>query len=96
MPGRIICPGEDLAGRSAGSRGRYGARAGRRARSIEDYLGRRPRAISVRDPASHYQLAWQPVPEVGVETTITVLASLFWEHGSPLVLKSDNGSASIA
>jgi hypothetical protein len=55
-----------------------------------------PYAISVRDLASHYQLAWQPVPDMGAETTIAVLASLFWEHGPPLVLKSDNGSAFIA
>jgi putative transposase len=55
-----------------------------------------PYALSVRDLASHYQLAWQPVPDMGAETTIAVLASLFWEHGSPLVLKSDNGSAFIA
>jgi hypothetical protein len=55
-----------------------------------------PYAISVRDLASHYQLAWQPVPDVGAETTIAVLASLFWEHGPPLVLKSDNGSGFIA
>jgi hypothetical protein len=55
-----------------------------------------PYAIAVRDLASHYQLAWQPVPDVGAETTIAVLASLFWEHGPPLVLKSDNGSAFIA
>jgi Spy/CpxP family protein refolding chaperone len=55
-----------------------------------------PYALSVRDLASHYQLAWQPVPDVGAETTIAVLASLFWKHGPPLVLKSDNGSAFIA
>ena len=55
-----------------------------------------PYAISVRDLASHYQLAWQPVPDVSAETTNTVLASLFWEHGPPLLLKSDNGSAFIA
>lgn len=55
-----------------------------------------PYALSVRDVASHYQLAWQPVPDVGAETTIAVLAPLFWEHGPPLVLKSDNGSAFIA
>jgi hypothetical protein len=55
-----------------------------------------PYAISVRDLASHYQLAWQPVPDVGAETTIAVLASLFREHGPPLVLKSDNGSGFIA
>jgi hypothetical protein len=55
-----------------------------------------PYALSVRDLASHYQLAWKPVPDMGAETTIAVLASLFWEHGPPLVLKSDNGSAFIA
>jgi hypothetical protein len=55
-----------------------------------------PYAISVRDLASHYQLAWQPVPDVGAESTIAVLASLFWEHGPPLVLKSDNGPGFIA
>jgi hypothetical protein len=55
-----------------------------------------PYALSVRDLASHYQLAWQPVPDAGAESTIAVLASLFWEHGPPLVLKSDNGSAFIA
>ena len=55
-----------------------------------------PYTLSVRDLASHYQLAWQPVPDSGAETTIAVLASLLWEHGPPLVLKSDNGSAFIA
>jgi hypothetical protein len=55
-----------------------------------------PYALSVRDLASHYQLAWQPVPDVTAETTNALLASLFWEHGPPLVLKSDNGSAFIA
>jgi transposase-like protein len=58
--------------------------------------GKYPYAISIRDLASHYQLAWRPVPDVGAESTIAVLASLFWEHGPPLVLKSDNGSAFIA
>jgi hypothetical protein len=55
-----------------------------------------PYAIAVRDLASHYQLAWQPVPDVGAETTIAVLDALFWEHGPPLALKNDNGSAFIA
>jgi hypothetical protein len=55
-----------------------------------------PYALSVRDLASHYHLAWQPVFDTGAETTIAVLASLSWEHGPPLVLKSDNGSAFIA
>jgi hypothetical protein len=55
-----------------------------------------PYALSVRDLASHYQLAWQPVSDVGAQTTIALLASLFWEYGPPLVLKSDNGAAFIA
>jgi len=55
-----------------------------------------PYALSIRDLASHYQLAWQPVPDARAESTIAVLASLFWEHGPPLVLKSDNGPAFIA
>ena len=47
--------------------------------------------------AKHHQAyAWQPVLDVGAETSIAVLASLFWKHGSPLVLKRDNGSAFIA
>jgi len=55
-----------------------------------------PYVLSVRDLASHYQLAWQPVPDCGAETTIAVLASLFLDHGPHLVLKSDNGSGFIA
>ena len=49
--------------------------------------------ISVRDLASGMQLAWLPVPDQTAETTFDVLAALFAEHGPPLVLKSDNGSA---
>lgn len=55
-----------------------------------------PYAISVRDLASHYQLAWHPVSDVGAQTTIAILASLFCNYGPPLVLKSDNGSGFIA
>ncbi|MFC1597522.1 transposase family protein [Planctomycetota bacterium] len=33
---------------------------------------------------------------MSAENTIAVLASFFWEHGLPLVLKSDNGSSFIA
>jgi hypothetical protein len=50
--------------------------------------GNYPYALSVRDLPSQYQLAWQPVPDVGGESTLAVLASLFWEHGPRLVLKS--------
>ena len=49
--------------------------------------------ISVRDLASGMQLAWLPVPDETAVTTSDVLAALFVEHGPPLVLKSDNGSA---
>jgi len=45
--------------------------------------GKYPHALSVRDLASHDQLAWEPVPDADAETTIAVLASLFWEHGPP-------------
>jgi hypothetical protein len=58
--------------------------------------GRYPYAPSVRDLASHYQLAWQPVCDTRAETTIAVLASLFRDHGPPLVLKSGNESAFLA
>ena len=58
--------------------------------------GKYPYILSVRDLASNYQLAWQPVPDVGADTTTAVLNSLIWEHGPPLVLKTDNGSGFIA
>ena len=52
--------------------------------------------FAVRDLASHYQLAWIPVPDQKAETVLPLLWQLFQEHGPPLVLKSDNGSAFIA
>jgi len=52
--------------------------------------------FAVRDLASHYQIAWIPVPDLRAETVLPLLAQLFEEHGTPLVLKSDNGSAFIA
>jgi hypothetical protein len=58
--------------------------------------GKYPYALSVCDLASHYQIAWLPVPDVGADTTAAALGSLFWQHGPPLVLKSDNGSGFIA
>jgi hypothetical protein len=51
------------------------------------------RCFSVRDLASGMQLAWLPVPDETAETTLDALQALFLEHGPPLVLKSDNGSA---
>lgn len=52
-----------------------------------------PAILAVRDLASGCQLAWLPVPDMGAESTALVLATLFAEHGAPLVIKSDNGSA---
>ncbi len=52
-----------------------------------------PEILAVRDLASGMQLAWLPTPDEQADTAIAVLAELFVEHGAPLVLKSDNGSA---
>jgi transposase InsO family protein len=52
--------------------------------------------FAVRDLASHYQIAWIPVPDLQAQTVLPLLWQLFGEHGPPLVLKSDNGSAFIA
>ena len=52
--------------------------------------------LAVRDLASGLQLAWLPVPDVGAETTLRILKTLFLQHGPPLVLKSDNGPAFIS
>jgi hypothetical protein len=55
--------------------------------------GRYPRLLSVRDLASGVQLAWQPAAGETAAEACAVLAGLFREHGSPLVLKVDNGAA---
>ena len=55
-----------------------------------------PYLLAVRDLASGRQLAWHPVQTVSAEETLSVLDELIREHGAPLVLKSDNGSAFIA
>ena len=52
--------------------------------------------FTVRDLASHYHLCWVPVEDEKAQTIIPILNRLFREHGPPLVLKSDNGSAFIA
>ncbi|HUG66925.1 MAG TPA: DDE-type integrase/transposase/recombinase [Pirellulaceae bacterium] len=52
--------------------------------------------FTVRDLASHYHLCWLPVADETASTIIPILQGLFAQHGSPLVLKSDNGSAFIA
>jgi hypothetical protein len=55
-----------------------------------------PYLLAVRDLASHRQLAWQPVASEKAAEVVPTLRQLFAEHGPPLVLKSDNGSAFIA
>ena len=55
-----------------------------------------PYLIAVRDLASGRQLLWRPVRDATAATARGALAALFAEHGAPLVLKSDNGSAFIA
>jgi transposase InsO family protein len=55
-----------------------------------------PRLLAVRDLASGYQLLWLPVADESAQTAVAALESLFREHGAPLVLKSDNGSAFLA
>jgi transposase InsO family protein len=55
-----------------------------------------PYLFAVRDLASGRQLLWQPVAAMTAEVAQLALSSLFAEHGRPLVLKSDNGSAFIA
>jgi len=52
--------------------------------------------FAVRDLASHRQLAWEPVADETAESALPILQRLFDEHGPPLVLKSDNGSAFIS
>ena len=51
------------------------------------------RILSVRDLAGQAPLAWSPVPDEGAEHVRLVLASLIAEHGAPLLIKKDNGSA---
>ncbi len=52
--------------------------------------------FAVRDLGSSHQLAWQAVASERAEEVIPILPQLFQEHGAPLVLKSDNGSAFVA
>jgi transposase InsO family protein len=53
-------------------------------------------ALSVRDLGSGFQLLWEPVQSPDATSTVRLLLDLFFKHGAPLVLKSDNGSAFIA
>lgn len=52
--------------------------------------------FAVRDLASGNQLLWLPVAALTAEVVEHALAALFAEHGAPLVLKMDNGSAFLA
>ena len=58
----------------------------------EPIEGRYGWILSIKDLASRYQLAWQPLAEATAEVVQATYARLFGEHGPPLVLKSDNGS----
>jgi hypothetical protein len=55
-----------------------------------------PHLFPVRDLASHRQLAWLPFRTQTAEETLVALENLFREHGCPLIIKCDNGSAFIA
>jgi transposase InsO family protein len=55
--------------------------------------GRYEQILAVRDLASGMQLAWSPVEGATAEEALPVLQSLAMNHGPPLLLKSDNGSA---
>jgi len=52
-----------------------------------------PRIIAVRDLASLFQLEVLPAPAEDAATVAGVYESLFRQHGPPLVMKTDNGSA---
>ena len=58
--------------------------------------GQFARLLAVRDLASGAQLLWLPVADESAQTACAALKMLFGQHGAPLVLKSDNGSAFIA
>ena len=52
--------------------------------------------LTVRDLATGCTLAAHAVRRADARSTIDLLTALFLEHGPPLVLKADNGSAFIA
>jgi len=55
--------------------------------------GIRAEILAIRDLGSGMQLAWEAVPDETAATTAAVLESFIRQHGPPLVIKSDNGSA---
>jgi transposase InsO family protein len=61
--------------------------------SLPPIAGLFPYLLAVRDLASGCQLAWLPLAEMTERATQLALAHLFAVHGTPLVLKMDNGSA---
>jgi transposase InsO family protein len=63
---------------------------------VQPIDGLHPYLLAVRDLASGCQLLWSPVRSPSAEEAILALSSLFAQHGAPLVLKTDNGSAFIA
>jgi putative transposase len=52
--------------------------------------------LAVRDLASGQQLLWKAVAAPTANVVLQELPWLFTQHGAPLVLKTDNGSAFIA
>lgn len=54
------------------------------------------RVLAGRDLASGYQLLWLPTTDESASAARDALEMLFAQHGAPLVLKSDNGSAFVA
>jgi transposase InsO family protein len=64
--------------------------------AVQPIDGMYPYLLAVRDLASGCQLLWSPVRSPSADETILALRSLFAQHGAPLVLKTDNGSAFIA
>jgi transposase InsO family protein len=61
--------------------------------SLPPIAGCYPYVLAVRDLASGFMLAWQPLPALTEEVTRDALRLLFALHGAPLILKMDNGSA---
>jgi transposase InsO family protein len=55
-----------------------------------------PYLFAVRDLASSNQLLWLPVRSLSADEAIQGLRSMFVNHGTPLVMKTDNGPAFIA
>jgi transposase InsO family protein len=49
--------------------------------------------LAIRDLASGMQLAWTPVADATATEALPILEALVVQHGPPLVVKSDNGSA---